>query len=104
MASLFPCFSFKESGFYKSFILGRSFRSILFNLERKKNREIKKPLFNSESINSLLEIDMIAERDGSYFLKDEIDLSKLKALSFDYEKKNHKIADKWKNTMINKEF
>ena len=88
---------------YKSFILGRSFRSIIFNLERKKNREIRKPLFNSESINSLLEIDMIEERDGSYFLKDEIDISKLKTMSSDYEKRNHEIADKWKNAMINKE-
>ena len=95
--------SFKESELYKSFILGRSFRSIIFNLERKKNREIRKPLFNSESINSLLEIDMIEERDGSYFLKDEIDISKLKTMSSDYEKRNHEIADKWKNAMINKE-
>ena len=92
--------SFKESGFYKSFILGRSFRSIIFNLERKKSREIKKPLFNSESINSLLEIDIIEERNGSYFLKDEIDIHKLKAMSSEYEKGNHVIADEWKNAMI----
>ncbi len=95
--------SFKVSGAYKSFILGRSFRSIIFNLERKKSREVKKPLFDSESINSMLEIDIIEERNGSYFLKDEIDLPELKAISADYEKRNHLIADVWKNTMINKE-
>jgi hypothetical protein len=92
--------SFKESVFYKSFILGRSFRSIIFNLERKKSREVKKPLFNSESINSLLEIDIIDERNGSYFLKDEIDIPKLKGMYSEYEKRNHVIADEWKNTMI----
>ena len=95
---------FKESELYKSFILGRSFRSIIFNLERKKNREIKKPLFDSQSINSLLEIDMIEERDRSYFLRDEFDISKLRAMSSEYEKKNHEIADKWKNTMIINDF
>ena len=48
----------------------------------------------------MLEIDIIEERNGSYFLKDEIDIHKLKAMSSEYEKGNHVIADEWKNAMI----
>ncbi len=92
--------SFTQDPAYNEFVAGRTLRSVVYSMEKKKSRVIGRPLFDAYKIQALMKIGLISEVGGVYTVQDRYTLLDVKKLASDYEARNHLIASEWKQKKI----
>ncbi|OWP56943.1 MAG: hypothetical protein B2I17_03115 [Thermoplasmatales archaeon B_DKE] len=80
---------------FRAFTLARILKTVIFNIETKKLRELKKPLFDQDKIRSLREENLVDETDGRYFLTESLSLSELKSLREEFLNRTQKVSLDW---------
>ncbi|AKA49414.1 hypothetical protein IX51_10245 [uncultured archaeon] len=85
---------------YEDFIFSRIMRNVIFNVETKDKRELKKPLFDSGKLKILEKRGIAVIRDGSGIVPDGVSIEELKSARAEAEKSAGKVSDIWMGSHI----
>ncbi|MCL5783073.1 MAG: hypothetical protein M1476_04095 [Candidatus Thermoplasmatota archaeon] len=80
---------------FKNFETGRVLKNVLYNMEQKKTRELKKPVFDSRKMELLDSFGLITSTDGVFRVKDEISTEYLRQLQDEAKRMGHELAESW---------
>lgn len=87
--------SIKNLKSYIYFINSRLIKTLIFNIQQKNLRELKRPVFNPVNIKFLQEFGIVEEKAGISLVKEDITLEKLKELYSDLKGEGEKLAKSW---------
>lgn len=90
----------KKSDGYNDFTLSRILRSLIFNVEAKKTRELKKPLFDESKINVLEKLGLIERSGDKTMLSNNVDVDYLKMMERESKKKGSILSEEWMNSPL----
>lgn len=90
----------RNSPEFRAFILMRILKSVIFNLETKGTRELRKPLFDNVKIQLLMDENLVSEIDGKFFIRESVSLTNLESLRNSYLDISSKLSSKWMNRIV----
>ena len=80
---------------FKNFESSRVLKNVLYNIEQKKTRELKKTVFDGRKIEILDSLGLITNIDGVFRVKDEVSTERLRQLQDEAKRKGHELAESW---------
>ncbi|MCL4480969.1 MAG: hypothetical protein M1113_05755 [Candidatus Thermoplasmatota archaeon] len=90
----------RNSPEFRIFILTRILKSVIFNLETKGTRELRKPLFDNVKIQLLMDENLVSEIDGKFFIRESVSLTNLESLRNRYLDLSSKLSSEWMNRIV----
>lgn len=85
---------------YLDFEVSRTLNQLIYNLERKGIREIRRPVPRNEILARLMETGILQTHDGRIFIPDNITLEILISAKEKFKKSVYQLASKWLNDWI----
>ena len=90
----------RNSPEFRVFTMARILKSVIFNMETKGTRELRKPLFDSGKIKLLMDENLVNESDGKFFLRESVSLTNLESLRNRYLDLSSKLSSEWMNRIV----
>ena len=90
----------RSSPEFAVFTMTRILKSVIFNLENKGIRELRKPLFDSGKVKLLMDENLVSEIDGKYFIKESVLLADLESLRNKYLDLSRELSMEWMKRII----
>jgi hypothetical protein len=78
----------------------RILKSVIFNMETKGTRELRKPLFDSGKIKLLMDENLVNESDGKFFLRESVSATNLESLRNRYLDLSSKLSSEWMKRIV----
>ncbi len=85
---------------YLDFVNSRLIKNVIFNIEQKKTKELKRPIFDPRKIKTLEEMGLVERNGDSASIKEEITLETLKEIYSNAKTAGQEMAKKWLSTKI----
>lgn len=85
---------------YVDFINSRLIKTLLYNMQKKNSRELKRPIFNPVNIKVLEGYGIVEHKDGSSFVKETVTVDQLNDLYNVSKSEGEKLAKSWLSGIV----
>lgn len=85
---------------YVDFVNSRLIKTIIFNIEQKNSRELKRPIFNPGKIKILENMDLVEKSGDKAFIKQSVSIDTLKEIYSKAKEDGQKLAEVWLSSKI----
>lgn len=89
-----------ENNSYRDFENGRLIKSVIFNMEQKKTRELKRPVFDPRKVGILESMGLVDRITEVPQIKEEVSVGKLYELYSDSKEKGHTLSRTWLKSTV----
>ncbi|MHB1708317.1 MAG: hypothetical protein ACYCT2_02435 [Thermoplasmataceae archaeon] len=85
----------RNSPEFRVFTLTRILKTVIFNLETKGTRELRKPLFDNVKMKLLMNENLVYENGGKFFIRESLSVTNLESLRNRYLDLSGKLSSEW---------
>lgn len=85
---------------YVDFVNSRLIKTVIFNIEQKNTRELKRPIFNPGKIKILEDLGLVEKIGDAASIKESVTLDSLKELYASAKKEGQELAKNWLSTEL----
>lgn len=85
---------------YVDFVNSRLIKTIIYNIEQKGSRELKRPIFNPGKVEILEGMGLVERRDDKAFIKESISVERLKEIYSKAKADGQKLAEAWLSSSV----
>lgn len=85
---------------YIDFVNSRLIKTIIFNIEQKGNRELKRPIFNPGKIKILEDMGLVERSGEKAFIKQSVSVDRLKEIYAKAKDDGQKLAEVWLSSKV----
>jgi|GEM_PF-3127385 hypothetical protein len=85
----------RNSPEFRTFTMTRTLKSVIFNLETKGSRELRKPLFDDAKIKLLMNENLVIENDGKFFIRESVSVTDIESMRNGYLDLSGKLSSEW---------
>lgn len=92
--------SIQKTDEYRDFENSRLLKSVIFNMEQKKTRELRRPIFNPAKIGVLESMGLVDRNGESASVKEGITVDELKELYSRAREAGHSLSSRWLDSAV----